>query len=48
MRKAANSILTPQVAARHVPILRAESFQLMYDLLRTPEVSDALQQKQIG
>ncbi|EIN04046.1 cytochrome P450 [Punctularia strigosozonata HHB-11173 SS5] len=37
MRKAANSILTPQSAAKHVPIQRAESFQLVYDLLHTPE-----------
>jgi hypothetical protein len=48
LRKAANSVLTPQVAARHVPILRAESLQLMYDLLLTPAVSVGTSEEKFG
>jgi hypothetical protein len=38
MRKAANSVLTPQSAVKYVPIQRAESLQLLYDISRTPKV----------
>ncbi|EIN06320.1 cytochrome P450 [Punctularia strigosozonata HHB-11173 SS5] len=37
LRKAANSVLTPQSALKHVAIQRAESIQCMYDLLKTPK-----------
>ncbi|EIN04045.1 cytochrome P450 [Punctularia strigosozonata HHB-11173 SS5] len=37
LRKTANSILTPQSAMKHVPIQRAESFQLVYDIMNTPQ-----------
>ena len=38
-RKAAQTILTPQATNRHLPIQRAEATQLMYDFLKTPQVS---------
>ncbi|KII89847.1 hypothetical protein PLICRDRAFT_40022 [Plicaturopsis crispa FD-325 SS-3] len=37
MRKTAHTILTPQGADRHLPIQQAETTQLLYDLLHTPE-----------
>ncbi|EIN06323.1 cytochrome P450 [Punctularia strigosozonata HHB-11173 SS5] len=37
VRRAANSVLTPQAAAKHLPIQRAESLQLLYDVLCTPD-----------
>jgi cytochrome P450 len=39
LRKAANSVLTPQSAIKYVPIQRAESLQLLYDILRAPKVN---------
>jgi hypothetical protein len=39
LRKAASAILTPQ-SGECAPIQRAESLQLMYDVLRKPEVTD--------
>ncbi|KAF9024669.1 cytochrome P450 [Hymenopellis radicata] len=37
LRKGAHTVLTPQAAARHIPIEQAEATQLMYDLMREPE-----------
>lgn len=37
LRKAAHAILTPNAVAAHVPIQIAESIQVMYDFLKTPE-----------
>ncbi|KIK69489.1 hypothetical protein GYMLUDRAFT_35558 [Collybiopsis luxurians FD-317 M1] len=37
LRKAAHAILTPNAVAAHVPIQIAESVQVMYDFLHTPE-----------
>ncbi|EIN08308.1 cytochrome P450, partial [Punctularia strigosozonata HHB-11173 SS5] len=37
LRKAANSLLTPQSAVKHIPLQRAESLQLMYDVMKAPE-----------
>ncbi|KAF9024651.1 cytochrome P450 [Hymenopellis radicata] len=37
LRKGAHTVLTPQAAARHIPIQQAEATQLMYDLMREPE-----------
>ncbi|THV01085.1 cytochrome P450 [Dendrothele bispora CBS 962.96] len=37
LRKSMHSILTPSGAAEHQPIQAAESMQLMYDLLQSPE-----------
>ena len=38
LRKGAHTILTPQAAARHLPIQYAEATQLMYELMNEPEV----------
>lgn len=38
LRKTAHAILTPQASAKHLPIQRAEATQLMYDLLKSPQV----------
>lgn len=38
LRRAAHSILTPQACTQHLPIQRAEATQLMYDILKNPEV----------
>jgi cytochrome P450 len=38
-RKAAQTVLTPQATNRHLPIQKAEATQLMYDILKTPQVS---------
>ncbi|KAL0954810.1 hypothetical protein HGRIS_003756 [Hohenbuehelia grisea] len=37
LRKAAHTILTPQASDRHLPIQKAEAYQLLYDLLVQPE-----------
>ncbi|KAF9007716.1 cytochrome P450 [Hymenopellis radicata] len=37
LRKGAHTVLTPQAAARHIPIQQAEATQLMYDLMREPD-----------
>ncbi|KAJ7640278.1 cytochrome P450 [Mycena polygramma] len=37
MRKTAHSILSPTAATRHLPIQRAESTQLMHDILHSPQ-----------
>lgn len=38
LRKAAQAILTPQATNRHLPIQKAESVQLMFDMLKSPQV----------
>jgi cytochrome P450 len=38
-RKAAQAVLTPQATNRHLPIQKAEATQLMYDCLKSPQVS---------
>jgi hypothetical protein len=38
LRKAAQAILTPQATLRHLPIQKAESTQLMFDMLKSPQV----------
>ncbi|KAJ6551141.1 cytochrome P450 [Mycena capillaripes] len=37
LRKAAQATLTPQAATRHLPIQQAETIQLVYDILHSPE-----------
>ncbi|KAJ7677832.1 cytochrome P450 [Mycena polygramma] len=37
LRKAAHTILTPQASIRHLPIQKAETVQLIRDILHTPE-----------
>ncbi|KAJ7444623.1 cytochrome P450 [Mycena galericulata] len=37
LRRAAHAILTPQAAARHLPIQQAEATQLLHDILCTPQ-----------
>jgi cytochrome P450 len=37
LRKTAHAILTPSAVTAHLPIQLAESVQVMYDLLKTPE-----------
>ncbi|EIN10089.1 cytochrome P450 [Punctularia strigosozonata HHB-11173 SS5] len=37
IRKAAHSMLTPQASDKYIPIQKAESVQLMYDILNKPE-----------
>ncbi|KAF8192970.1 cytochrome P450 [Pholiota molesta] len=37
LRKMGHTILTPQMSAKHLPIQMAESTQLLYDILQTPE-----------
>ncbi|KAL0565905.1 hypothetical protein V5O48_016113 [Marasmius crinis-equi] len=38
LRRAAHAILTPQMSAKHIPIQYAEATQLLFDILRTPDV----------
>ena len=38
MRRAAHDMLSPKACLKHVPIQRAESSQLLYDLLMDPKV----------
>lgn len=38
LRKAAQVLLTPQAANRHIPIQKAEATQLMYDIAKSPKV----------
>jgi hypothetical protein len=38
LRKAAQAILTPQATFRHLPIQKAESTQLVFDMLKYPQV----------
>lgn len=37
-RKASQAILTAQAADEHLPIQKAEVTQLIYDIMKTPEV----------
>lgn len=38
MRKGIQLFLTKEACARHMPIQRAEGIQLLYDILKQPEV----------
>ena len=42
IRRATHDILTREACMNHLPIQRAEATQLMYDLLRQPEVRGAV------
>ncbi|KAF9024672.1 cytochrome P450 [Hymenopellis radicata] len=37
LRKGVHTVLTPQAAARHIPVQQAEATQLMYDLMKEPD-----------
>ena len=41
MRKAMQLFLTRDALERYIPIQKAEATQLMYDILKQPEVSSA-------